>query len=93
MARDGNFKAAETVAFDSSATTVYDLSVAGDSYELFANDQRILGGSLRTYSFSPTTSDPVLPYNPYETSNSFFLGDLNSEGRSIFSLGAISVYS
>ena len=93
FARDAAFNTAESVLFDSSQVSSYALSVGGDEYQLFANGQPLLSGRLRTYNFSPIAADPIIPFNPYRTSNYFFFGDNSAQGRSIFSMQEITVYS
>jgi hypothetical protein len=65
------FTQAESVAFDTDATeVVYELSVEGDIYRLFADGTPILGGSLRDY-----TSATGLAGYVYKTQNMIFWGD------------------
>ncbi|NJN88573.1 MAG: calcium-binding protein, partial [Leptolyngbyaceae cyanobacterium SL_7_1] len=92
FAQSNTFTAAESIATPLLGTTVnYTLSVQNDTYQLVANNAPVLNGSLRSYNFDPTQSQPPLPLNPYTLSNLLFLGDNTDQGRSTFTLGAVSV--
>ena len=84
---------AETASFTTSTTNNYELKVDSSGYKLFANSGTlpILNGSLRTYNFTPATSNPPLPFNPYATENFLFLGDNTGQAHGNFTLGAVSV--
>jgi hypothetical protein len=93
FAQSNRFTAAENVrpAFNLSHSTDYKLVVQGDRYRLLANNSQILTGALRTYQFNPNTSQPRLPFNPYQLPNLVFFGDNTDQGRSQVTLGAIAV--
>lgn len=69
----------------------YELRVNPSTYELFANGDRVLDGSLRDYEFDINATDPSLPFNPYETPNFLFFGDLTDEAAGEFTLGEVRV--
>jgi len=65
------FTQAEGVAFDTVASeVVYELSVDGDIYRLFADGSPILGGDLRDYTNATGLAGLV-----YKTQNMVFWGD------------------
>ena len=69
----------------------YELRVNPSTYELFANGDRILNGNLRDYEYDRNATDPNLPFNPYETPNFLFFGDLTDEAAGDFTLGEVRV--
>ena len=78
-----------SVAYDAAHNTLYDLTIQGSAYTLFANGVSILTGPLRDY----TAWDhlPVLPFDPYETANFLFLGDNSTSARSSFTLARAEI--
>jgi hypothetical protein len=79
-AQDVGFTRAEAAAFDTTATTRYDLAILGDSYTLFADGSALLSGVLRDYSASG------LPYN---VPNFLFLGDNTTSARGSAEIGRV----
>jgi hypothetical protein len=71
----------------------YRVTFEGSSYNLFVNDNLLLNGALRDYSFNPQNSTPPFPssINPYETQNFIFFGDNTDQGYSEFTLGKIVI--
>ena len=69
----------------------YELRVNPSTYELFANGDRVLNGNLRDYEYNIDATDPNLPFNPYETPNFLFFGDLTDEAAGDFTLGEVRV--
>lgn len=77
------FNHGEGVAYDTTASlTDYRLDVAGNQYELFANDVPILDGQLRDYSSFGF---------PYNGSNFLFFGDDTSSAEANFELSHFAV--
>lgn len=74
-----------------SDSNSYELRVNPSTYELFANSNRVLNGNLRDYEFNINATEPNLPFNPYETSNFLFFGDLTDEAGGEFTLGEVRV--
>ena len=96
FAQSSNFVREETTNnFPTSTFNSYELKVDNNGYELFANSATtpILNGTLRTYNFTPSFSNPPLLFNPYETENFLFLGDNTGQAYGNFTLGSISVSS
>ena len=95
FAQSNNFVSAETASFTTSSSNSYRLKVDNSGYQLFANNgtDPILNGSLRTYNFNPSASNPPLSFNPYEAENFLFLGDNTGQAYGNFTLGAVSVSS
>ena len=95
FAQSNNFVSEETAPFITSNTNSYELKVNSSGYQLFANNGAIpiLNGSLRTYNFTPSASQPPLTFNPYTTENFLFLGDNTGQAHGNFTLGAVSVSS
>lgn len=62
------FTQAEGVGYDTTSLVSYDLTVLGDTYTLFTNDDVILSGKLRDYSAVPNGLLDV-----YENPNFIFL--------------------
>ncbi len=85
------FKRAETAAFTITNNTSYELKIDNAGYELFANDSSLLSGNLRDYEYDITATDPVLPFNPYETESFLFVGDLTDQASGEFTLSSASV--
>ena len=85
------FKRAETAAFTITNNTSYELKIDNAGYELFANDASLLSGNLRDYEYDINGTDPALPFNPYETENFLFLGDLTDQASGEFTLSSASV--
>ena len=46
---------------------------------------------MRDYEFDINATDPSLPFNPYETPNFLFFGDLTDEAAGEFTLGEVRV--
>lgn len=69
----------------------YELRVNPSTYELFANGNKVLDGNLRDYEYNTNATDPNLPFNPYETANFLFFGDLTDEAAGDFTLGEVRV--
>ena len=96
FAQSSTFTEAETFtpsSFTMDSFVSYDLYVADSGYQLFANGSEILSGSLRSYDFDPTASDPVLPVNPYTTKNFLFFGDNTDQASATFTLGNVSLFT
>jgi hypothetical protein len=91
FAQSSTFIEDEKATFSTNALTDYKLSVKGDGYELFANNNSILKGALRTYQFDPATSSPPLPASPYALPSFLFMGDDTDQGRANVTLGAIAI--
>ncbi len=85
------FKRAETAAFTISNNTSYELKIDNFGYELFTNGSSLLSGNLRDYEYDITATDPVLPFNPYETESFLFLGDLTDRASGEFTLNSVAV--
>ncbi|NQU24360.1 MAG: hypothetical protein HQ567_24010 [Candidatus Nealsonbacteria bacterium] len=80
-----------TVA-QTAALTTYDLTVAGDGYELSVGGTAILSGLLRDYTAFEGPSFPLVgELDPYEQPNMLFFGDDTSSADSHVRLGNISV--
>jgi len=77
------FTHAEGAAWNSTATTAYDLQVAGSGYRLLADGQEILSGALRAYDGNV---HPV-----YGLSNFLFVGDDTSSASADVLIGRVSV--
>lgn len=95
FAQSANFQEAESSTFTTSSTTPtsFKLDVQDNGYQLFANNNLLLEGTLRQYNFEPATSDPPLPLNPYTTPNFLFLGDNTDQGHATFTLGSVSLFT
>lgn len=95
FAQSSTFVAAEDVLFNNLSVSANDyvVTVLGNNYQLFANGNPILSGSLRNYVFNPATSIPPLPFNPYTTNNFLFLGDSTGQGSSTFLLESAAIAS
>ena len=96
FAQSSNFTQAETQSFTTSTSTDYQLTVSGNAYQLLADTgsgfSTVINGSLRTYDFDPSVSNPPLgSFNPYEIPNFLFFGDNTGEAYGTFTLGEISV--
>lgn len=96
FAQNSNFTQAEAQAFTTSNSTDYQLTVLGNSYQLLADTGSgfapVINGSLRTYIFDPSASNPPLgSFNPYEIPNFLFFGDNTGQAHGTFTLGEISV--
>lgn len=74
-----------------SNSNSYELRVNPFSYELFANGNKVLDGNLRDYEYNTNATDPNLPFNPYETPNFLFFGDLTDEAAGDITLGEVRV--
>ena len=74
-----------------SDSNSYELRVNPSTYELFANGNRVLDGNLRDYEYNINATDPNLAFNPYETPNFLFFGDLTDEAAGDFTLGEVRV--
>ncbi len=82
-AQSSSFVHAEGASHATTATTAYDLLVAGGGYRLLADGQEILSGALRAYDPS---ANPV-----YAMSNFLFVGDDTSSASADALIGRISV--
>jgi hypothetical protein len=91
FAQSATFDAAETVAFDVSQATTYELHIKGDNYTLNTGGKIILTGPVRAYQFDPKRSNPPLPLNPYQLPNFLFFGDASDKASAHFKLGSISI--
>ncbi|MCT7954457.1 DUF4347 domain-containing protein, partial [Laspinema palackyanum] len=79
----------ESVTFPTTNTSVYQLEVLGETYQLLANGIRVISGKLRDYSNASRPS--FLPANPYTTPNFIFFGDNTPSASAEFNLSAVSV--
>ncbi len=91
VAQNENFVPSEQAQFNTANATDYVLKVAGNQYTLSAGGTQILTGALRNYNSNPQTSDPPLPFDPYNQSNFLFFGDLTGRASSTFSLKSIAL--
>ena len=87
------FTRAETTTgtFDTTVSNSYELKINSSTYELFANNTSILTGDLKEYKYDTDRTDPPLSFNPYETENLLFFGDLTDQASGKFTLGQVSV--
>jgi hypothetical protein len=76
------FTHGEGAAFDTTNRTSYQLDILGNSYDLFANGNSILTGSLRDYSSFGV---------PYSLNNFLFLGDDTSSADADITLGRVAL--
>ena len=67
----------------------YSLRILDQAYYLLADNRLVLSGALQDYS--AWQKDPLLPYNPYTTSNFLFLGDNTRSASASVELGNISL--
>ncbi|MEB3156682.1 MAG: bluetail domain-containing putative surface protein [Cyanobacteriota bacterium] len=74
---------------DTRLTTTYSLRVFDETYILLANNRLILQGRVQEYSQASVPS--ILPYNPYTTANTLFLGDNTSRASARVELGPLSL--
>ncbi|MEH1772880.1 DUF4347 domain-containing protein [Nostoc sp.] len=82
------FTQAEGVNFTTTNRVNYNLTIQGNSYTLFADNNLILNGRLRDYTgFVPPTRVPDI----YEKSNLIFLGDYTPFAQSALKLGSIAI--
>lgn len=72
-----------------TSATTYSLRMLDQAYYLLANNRLVLSGSVQDYSAWP--KDPLLPFNPYTTSNFLFLGDNTRSAAATVELGSISL--
>ena len=98
FAQNSNFTQSEAQAFTTNSSTNYQLAILGNNYELLADTNTgsgfasVLNGSLRTYDFNPSMSDPPLgAFNPYKTPGFLFFGDNTGQAYGTFTLGKISL--
>lgn len=83
------FTQAEGVGFTTTNLENYDLTVLGDTYTLFADNNAILSGKLRDYS---AFTHPVLPVlDVYEKPNFIFFGDNTPSARANIDLNRVAV--
>lgn len=81
------FTQGESVAFDTSAAeVVYELSVEGGIYRLFADGTPILGGALRDYTNATGLAGYV-----YKTQNMIFWGDNTSSADARTEVSMVSL--
>ena len=86
------FTRAETsTPIDTSIIRSYELKADSSTYELLADNTSILTGNLRDYEFDADNSEPSLPFDPYETPNFLFFGDLTDQAAGSFTLGEVRV--
>jgi predicted outer membrane repeat protein len=90
------FTQAEGVSFSTIAPVNYGLTVFGNTYTLFANNNTILTGRLRDYSaFRPlpynTAFGTINPPDPYEQRNFVFLGDNSVQAGATVNLSQIGI--
>ncbi|MBW4512023.1 MAG: DUF4347 domain-containing protein [Scytonematopsis contorta HA4267-MV1] len=90
------FTQAEGVTFNTTVPVNYGLTVFGDTYTLFANNNTILSGRLRDYTaYQPvpynTPFGPVTPPDPYEQPNFVFFGDNSVNAGATVNLSQIGV--
>ena len=90
------FTQAESVNFNTTALTTYDLAVLGNTYTLFANGQAILSGNLRDYTaFVPPNIAvgpiSVKPPSPYAQKNLVFFGDDTSSASATLQLLGVAI--
>ncbi len=83
------FNQPESVAFDTTTNSVYQLKVLGNTYQLLANGNPVISGNLRDYTSAILPS--FLPENPYTTPNFIFFGDNTPSASANFNLSAVSV--
>ena len=76
------FTHGEGAAFTTTTRTSYQLDILGNSYDLFANGNSILTGSLRDYSSFGV---------PYSFNNFLFLGDDTSSADADITLGRVAL--
>jgi hypothetical protein len=92
FAQDRDFTAADlatrTAAFDTTRTTSYRLSVAGDAYALAGGGTPILSGSLVDYFNTASTSPLGFVYGQPDL---LFIGDDTTSANASFTLGAVQV--
>jgi len=82
-AQDVGFTHAEGAVFDPTAGLAnYSLEILGSAYSLLADGVPLLSGGLRDYSAFGA---------PYSLTNFLFLGDNSGSGRSMVTLGDISL--
>jgi hypothetical protein len=79
--------------FNTNNSNSYELRIKNLTYQLFANNNPIalLTGNLKDYEFDINTTDPNLPFNPYETANFLFFGNLTDKASGEFTLGSVRV--
>ncbi|MEO1133583.1 MAG: hypothetical protein AAFX40_12860 [Cyanobacteria bacterium J06639_1] len=91
FAQSAIFDRAEAVAVNTQVLRNYELRVEGDRYQLFASDELILSGQLRSYFFNPRRNTPPLLFDPYTTPGFVFLGDNTSSESAMFVLTGINI--
>ena len=91
FAQAQGFVSGEEVEFDTTSPTDYELKIEGSDYTLSADGEEILSGPLENYDFNPATSQPPLPFNPYDLPNFVFLGDNTDQSSATFTLGSVEV--
>ena len=69
-----------------TSATTYSLRMLDQAYYLLANNRLVLSGSVQDYS--AWQKDPLLPFNPYTTSNFLFLGDNTRSAGATVELGS-----
>jgi Domain of unknown function (DUF4347)/Calx-beta domain/RTX calcium-binding nonapeptide repeat (4 copies) len=90
------FTQAEGVTFNTTVPVNYGLTVFGDTYTLFANNNTILTGRLRDYTaFQPvphnTPFGSITPPDPYEQPNFVFLGDNSVQAGATTNISQIGI--
>lgn len=95
------FTQGEGVNFNTTTQAVkYDLAVIGNTYSLFADNNRILTGNIRDYTaFQPSSynvnslfgSITVNPPDPYEQPNFVFFGDNTPTAGATVSISNVAV--
>ena len=81
----GLFRHGEGTAFVTTSMTDYQLTIAGDTYNLSANSEPLLTGPVRDYGNFSGFPDP------YETPNFLFMGDDTTSSQSRVKLWFVSV--
>jgi len=79
----GSFVHGEGHAFNTTATTHYDLGIQGNTYQLFGNGSLLLSGSTRDYSGALSV--------PYGLNNYVFLGDDTTSATASIELSNVSL--
>jgi hypothetical protein len=96
------FTQGEGVDFNTKTKAVkYDLAITGNTYSLFADNNRILTGSVRDYTpFQPASysvpvpivgSIKVTPPDPYEQANFVFFGDNTPTAGATVNLNNVTI--
>lgn len=76
----------ESVAYNTTPLTTYDIAISGTTYALSANGTEILTGPLRDYSATSTPFGPI-----YSATDLLFIGDDTSSAGGAFQLTSVTV--